>query len=177
MMRIRRLYYMLKNQIYNLHNNLSIATSVSLHSRVVLKGIGSGRIVIGEKSCLSDGCYMAATPESIIEIGNCVYFNRHCEIVSHEKVVIGDNTIFGPGVRIFDHNHVFNKTGVKNDFSTKCIEIGKCSWIGAGCILLKNAKIGDHCVIGAGIIVDFDVPDYSIVSRDKTCYTIKQMRD
>lgn len=44
-------------------------------------------------------------------------------------------------------------------------EIGDCSLIGMGAILLNGCKIGKNCLIGAGALVTggVDVPDGSVV--------------
>lgn len=43
------------------------------------------------------------------------------------------------------------------------LEIGNDVWIGAGCSIFNNIKIGDGAVIGAGSIITRDVPSYAIV--------------
>lgn len=43
------------------------------------------------------------------------------------------------------------------------LEIGNDVWIGAGCSIFNNIKIGDGAVIGAGSIITRDVPPYAIV--------------
>lgn len=43
------------------------------------------------------------------------------------------------------------------------IEIGNDVWIGAGCIIFNNVKIGDGAVIAAGSIVRKDVPPYAVI--------------
>lgn len=41
--------------------------------------------------------------------------------------------------------------------------IGNDVWIGAGCTIFNNVKIGDGAIIGAGSIVRKDIPPYAIV--------------
>lgn len=50
-----------------------------------------------------------------ISIGNNVFFNNYCSIVSHESISIGDNCIFGENVKIYDHNYRFNINGIKKN--------------------------------------------------------------
>ena len=42
-----------------------------------------------------------------IKIGNNCFFNRGCSINCLESVEIGDHTIFGENVKIYDQNHKF----------------------------------------------------------------------
>lgn len=44
----------------------------------------------------------------------------------------------------------------------KPLEIGNDVWIGSGVNILRNVKIGDGAVIGAGAVVTHDIPPYEI---------------
>ena len=44
------------------------------------------------------------------------------------------------------------------------INIGDDAWLGTGCIIFPNVKIGEGSVVGAGSVVTKDVPAYSIVA-------------
>lgn len=100
-----------------------------------------------------------------ITIGKNCFFNNFCSINSLESVTIGDNCIFGEGVKIYDHNHVFNNEGViqKQGFKSCSVKIGSNCWLGSNVIVLKNAEIGDNCVIGAGCIINEAIPNNTIV--------------
>ena len=74
--------------------------------------------------------------------------------------------MFGPGVQIFDNNHKHSpETGVSSQLSTAPIYIGDNSWVASDAIILKGARIGNNCVIGAGCIVREEVPDGSVVTN------------
>lgn len=91
---------------------------------------------------------------AIIEIGNDVFLNSGCIITARENVVIGDNTIFGPNVVVYDNDHMICEGRiVDNKFVTEPVVIGSNVWIGAGAIILKGSSIGDNCVIAAGSVV------------------------
>lgn len=42
------------------------------------------------------------------------------------------------------------------------MHIGKHVWIGSNVVILKGVTIGDNAVIGAGCVVDRDVPECAI---------------
>lgn len=120
-------------------------------------------------------CHLIVRENGKLKIGKNVFFNTNCHVACHESIEIGDNTLFGPNVCIFDHDHAYKKGYISpNEFHTKPIKIGKNAWIGAGSIILKGVEIGDNAIIAAGSIVCKNVPDNSIFLQKRT-ETIKQL--
>lgn len=103
-----------------------------------------------------------------ISIGDNVFFNNYCSIVSHASITIGDNCIFGENVKIYDNNHNFNSKDTKKNqgFSSQAIKIGKNCWLANNVVLLKGAEIGDNSVIGAGCIIKEKIPADVIVRKN-----------
>lgn len=100
-----------------------------------------------------------------LKIGNNVGINHYCFIGVRGEIEIGDNVIFGPRVSVFSENHNFDRIDIpiKHQGVTKGItKIGNDVWIGAQAIILSGVSIGDGCVIGAGSVVNKDIPPYSI---------------
>ena len=96
-------------------------------------------------------------------IGNNVFINDSCKMVIRERLEIGDGTLFGPGVYVYDHDHVFTPEGVDPDtFKSSPISIGNNCWIGARAILLRGCQVGDKSVVGAGAIVKSVIPQSSV---------------
>lgn len=129
-----------------------------------------------KKSTVKVGKKLAVRKNSLIEckeggrlvIGNHVFFNRECMVTCLYKIKIGDRCIFGPNVKIYDHDHGFKNHQVNmGAYSFGSVEIGADSWIGTGCIILRNTKIGKGCVIGAGSVVKGEIPDHTIVKPDR----------
>lgn len=99
-------------------------------------------------------------------IGNDVLFNNHSTLNCHGEIVIGDNTWFGEGVRLYDHNHRYRDRCVpfiKQGYNNGKIEIGSNVWVGSNTVILANVSIGDGCVIGANNVIYRSVPPNSIV--------------
>lgn len=131
-----------------------------------LKLFGASVVRVGRNCEFAAYCDFEAHGSGVLEIGTGTYFNRYCMISAHEHVAVGQNCMFGPGVKIFDNNHCHNpETGVSSQLTTAPISIGDNSWVGSAAIILKGAKIGRNCVIGAGCIIRGEVPDGSVVAN------------
>ena len=106
-----------------------------------------------------------------LEIGENCFFNNDCSINCLNYISIGDGSIFGEGVRIYDHNHKFSDVTrpiKEQGYSLGNVKIGKHCWIGSNVIILKGADIGDNCVIGAGCVISERIKDGSIVKLSYT---------
>lgn len=109
---------------------------------------------------------LAVQRNASIVIGKNVGFGNGCEIVCHGKIEIGDNTLFGPNVMVYDHNHEFSfSRGVnRTHYEIGEVIIGNNCWIGANAVLLKDVHIGDNVIIGAGSVVTKDIPSNCIAT-------------
>lgn len=96
----------------------------------------------------------------LVNIGNNCFFNDGCSVNCQENIEIGNNTIFGQNVMIFDHDHDYKHN--INDFVRKKVKIGNNVWIGANCVILKGVTIGDNVVIAAGTIISKDIPSNTL---------------
>lgn len=129
-----------------------------------LKVFGNSTMKIGRNCEFSAYCDFETHGNGVLEIGEGCYFNRFCMISAHDGVTIGQKCMFGPGVKIFDNNHLYNpEIGVSSALITAPIIIGDNSWICSDAIILKGSKIGKNCVIGAGCIVRGEIPDGCVV--------------
>ena len=112
---------------------------------------------------------IAIFDEGSISIGNNCFFNNGCSLNSLGHIEIGAGSIFGEGVRIYDHNHKFKdseKSIKEQGYSIGEVKIGNHCWVGSNVIFLKDALVGDNCVIGAGCIIKESVPSNTIVKAD-----------
>ena len=129
-----------------------------------LKVFQRGVIRVARNCEFAAYCDFEAHGEGVLEIGAGTYFNRYCMISAHERVTIGKHCMFGPGVKIFDNNHVHSpESGVSGALTTGAIFIDDNSWIASDAIILKGAHIGKNCVIRAGCIIRGEIPDGSVV--------------
>ena len=101
-------------------------------------------------------------------LGNNVFFNNYCSINCLKSIEIGENTLFGEGVKIYDHNHQYSmekdQLNVnRKEFTYGEIKIGKNCWLGSNVVVLKGVKIGDNSIIGAGCVIHQDIPANSVI--------------
>ena len=101
-----------------------------------------------------------------IVIGSNVFFNNYCSLNAMQHISIGDGTIFGENVKVYDHNHFYKNPDVpinEQGFTSSPINIGKHCWIASNVVILKGVTIGNNSVIGAGCIIYKDVPANTVV--------------
>lgn len=127
---------------------------------------------------ISDGRMVIIVDDNAkLFIGDRTYFNEGAMISCKGMIKIGEGCKFGPNVKIFDNNHKYDVVnGVSDEHNVGKIMIGEHCWIGANSVILKGAKIGPNCVIGAGCIISGEIPENSVVTQGREL-TIKPMRE
>jgi acetyltransferase-like isoleucine patch superfamily enzyme len=148
--------------------------SISLSSELVIAN--KSTFYLGRNVQLSKFCSIFIARNASVKIGRRVYFNQRCMISSQESITIGDNCLFGPDVKIYDNNHVFEAgVGVVHG-KHKCypVAIGNNCWVASNVVILAGTTIGDNCVIGAGVILSGTIPNNSVV-KPNTINEIKKI--
>lgn len=109
---------------------------------------------------------IAISSKGNLEIGKGVGIGNGNQIVCHHHISIGDGTLLGPYVMIYDHDHQYSyDNGVnKYQYEVSEVTIGNNCWLGAGSIILKGVHIGNNCIIAAGSVVTKDLPDGCVVA-------------
>ena len=104
-----------------------------------------------------------------LTIGDRVYANKGLTIICRDSIEVGNDTIFGPNVFIYDHNHAISDEGIvlKKEFSCSSVKIGNNCWIGAGTIILAGTILGDNCIVGAGSVLKGTYPDKSRIIQKR----------
>ena len=99
------------------------------------------------------GCRMA--------IGKNITINKGATILSPGKVVIEDNVLIGPEVKITTVDHdLYDR---HNLFHFGQVTIKENAWICIGAIICPGVTIGKNSVVAAGAVVTEDVPDNVVV--------------
>ena len=98
-----------------------------------------------------------------IEIGENFYANVNCVMLDGAKIQFGDNVFIAPHCGFYTAGHPLDVTqrnqGLEYAYP---IRVGNNVWIGANVCVLPGVSIGNNCVIGAGSVVNKDIPDNSL---------------
>lgn len=112
-------------------------------------------------STFRTGFHLVIEQQGGVKIGNHCFFNNYCTLASQSGIEIGDGTLFGENVKVYDHNHCYKDVTIpikEQGYTSAPIKIGKHCWIASNVVILKGVTIGDNCCIGAGCVVYKDVP-------------------
>ena len=106
-----------------------------------------------------------------LKIGKMVFFNNYCSLNCLLNIEIGDYTIIGENVKIYDHNHKYNFTEKleieRDNFSLGQVIIGKNCWIGSNVTILKGVEIGNNVIIGANCLIYKSIPSNAVVKHSE----------
>ena len=116
------------------------ANPIGGDSRLVMICEQGARISIGDRAGLSNVALNART-----------------------GITIGERTLLGGGVKIYDHDFHSLDPGARNgdqieQIRAAPVEIGADCFVGAHTIILKGVTIGDGVVVGAGSVVTRSIP-------------------
>lgn len=94
-----------------------------------------------------------------IRIGADSYVNFNCVFLDCAPITLGDACQVAPCVQIYTATHPLapgpRAAGIE---SAHPVTIGRNGWLGGGCIVLPGVTIGDDTVVGAGAVVNRDLP-------------------
>lgn len=126
------------------------------------------KITIGKQVNFRNYIHIIVGKNAVLEIGNHIFMNNFCSINCLEHISIGENTLFGENVKLYDHNHAYKRdenslTVSHSEFTKAPIKIGKNCWLGSNVTVLKGVTIGDNCIIGAGCVISKNVPENTTV--------------
>ena len=109
-----------------------------------------------------------------ITIGDHFYANHNVTILDVCPVSIGDHVLLGPNVIISTASHPIDPIKRQQVEYGSAITIGHHVWIGGNVSILPGVTIGDNCVIGAGSVVNKNIPANS-VAVGNPCRVIKSI--
>lgn len=123
------------------------------------------KLHIGKRFAIREYSKIECGEGGVLSIGDDVFFNRGCIVTCLNRILIGNRSIFGPNCLLFDHDHKYNELGlIEGELEKGEIIIGDKCWFGANVIILKNAKIGDGCIIAANTVIRAgEIPAHSFV--------------
>lgn len=106
-----------------------------------------------------------------IQLADNSFINMHCTLLDTAPIIIGENTLIGPDVKIYTAVHALDgaerfwleedgTAAVKTQAAP--VKIGSFTWIGGGSVILPGVTIGDNAVIGAGSVVTQSIPNNAV---------------
>lgn len=98
-----------------------------------------------------------------LEIGDKSKIGFGSIISSRKKIKIGKEVSIAPYCAIYDNDHKMPLGPREEDMIDSPIEIGDGTWIGTHSIILRGVKIGKNTTIGAGSVINKDIPDNAVV--------------
>jgi acetyltransferase-like isoleucine patch superfamily enzyme len=123
-------------------------------------------VSIGSDSACYAGTYFDLGPAGEVRIGN------YCTLVSailctNGRVVIDDYSLIAHDVVMADSAWARpGPTGEAHQTNdpASVITLGKRTWVGARAVLLGGTRLGEGAIVGAGAVVDCEVPPFAIVA-------------
>ncbi|MBD2493024.1 acyltransferase [Nostoc sp. FACHB-280] len=109
---------------------------------------------------------------AFVEIQKDVMIGSRCKISSHsflcEGVVLENEVFIGHGVMFTNdiYPRATNEDGSLKTGDDWCVVktlVKQCASIGSNATILPGVTIGKKAIVGAGAVVNHDVPDYAIV--------------
>ena len=111
----------------------------------------------GHRTYLRRDVVVDAREGACVRIGSFVFVNRGCSLVARYGISIGDETLLGEYVTLYDHNHHYDNPATGSlrtqGFRGSPISIGRNVWIGSHVFIGAGVAIGDNTVIGAHTIL------------------------
>jgi acetyltransferase-like isoleucine patch superfamily enzyme len=120
------------------------------------------------------GCILGSNTKigPFVEIQKNVIIGKKCKISSHsflcEGVILEDEVFIGHGVMFT--NDIYPRATSEDgslktevDWSLIPTLVKRCASIGSNATILAGVTIGEKALIGAGAVVNLNVPDYGIV--------------
>jgi acetyltransferase-like isoleucine patch superfamily enzyme len=145
---------------------ISLGERVMIDDGVVLDAKGAtssiqlgNQILLGRQSILSCN-------EAQIRIGDFVSIGPFCFFACKSLIEIGSNVSIGSGAQLMAGGHAADDPDVpviRQARTAKGITIHDGAWIGTGAIILDGVSVGHNSVVGAGAVVNKDVPPWTVV--------------
>lgn len=133
--------------------------------------LGGHHIAIGDHSMILHSAWLSVEtpaqdkPAPVLSIGARVGIRPFCTISASESIVIEDDVVIASYTSVIDSDHTFAQgrpNVMHNGVLSSPIHIGRGTWIAERVAVLRGARIGRCCIIGANSVVRGDVPDFSI---------------
>jgi len=136
-----------------------------------------GKVTIGQRFGVRGRMFPcelgAAVPTAHLRIGDRVFINSGASVVAYCGIEIGNDSLIGDLVAIYDTNHHSLDSEHPQKFSP--VVIGSNVWLGRSVTVLPGSKIGDYTVVAAGSVVNGDLPP-RVLATGNPAQPVKELR-
>ncbi len=145
-------------------SKLSIGERVFIPGRIQIRGNDVGEIRIGDDVTIDSWARLAVANQAVLKVGSRVGIGPFCIFNAFDDLSIGDETMVSPYVNIncADHGMERGRPMREQRGTYGPVSIGRDCWLGSHVVVLKGVTIGDGAVVGAGALVNKDIPPYAV---------------
>lgn len=148
----------LKALVKNIGQDISVGSGVNFKHPETFE--------FGNKVFLGANVYIQGRIEGRCQIGNNVWIGPQSYFDARD-MIIEDSVGWGPGAKILGSTHTgdpITEPIINTDLVIKTVRIKEWADIGTNAIILPGVTVGKGAIVGAGAIVNKDVPDFAIVA-------------
>ena len=114
---------------------------------------------------------------SNISIGKNFYTNHNVTILDGAKVTFGDNVFIAPNCVFSTAGHAIDSEQRGNGLEIALpISVGDNVWFGTNVSVLPGVTVGSNTVIGAGSVVNKDIPA-GVIAAGNPCKVIRKITE
>lgn len=147
--------------------SIEIGNQVSLLKQVQINALGhpNNKVYIKDRVRLERGVDIRSLYDTHIIIDENAYIGPYVVITGTGDIKIGKNCLIAPHCGIFANSHIFTDPTLpieEQGVTSKGIVIEDDCWLGHNVTVLDGVKIGKGSIIGAGSVVNQNIPPFSI---------------
>lgn len=110
-----------------------------------------------------------------ISVGENFYTNHNVTILDGAKVTFGDNVFIAPNCVFSTVGHAIDSTQRSRGLEIALpITVGDNVWIGTNVSVLPGVTIGSNTIIGAGSVVNKNIPE-GVIAAGNPCKVIRKI--
>jgi len=124
-------------------------------------------IEIGDDVYIGHDTILKAYFNQKLIIGKGTWIGPQCFIYAAGGITIGENVGIGPGVKIMTSAHITGDIAgpiLHRPINFAPVTLGDGCDIGAGSIIMMGVNIGKYVQIGAGAVVNRNIPDKAVAA-------------
>ena len=149
------------------HAHLQLGANVFVGDRVtIFQARDGGSVELGDRVRLYNDTYIQTGQGGSLKIGADTTIQPRCQFSAYKAAIqIGRGVQIAPNCAFYPYDHGIAPGELisKQPLQTKGgITVDDDAWLGFGVIVLDGVRIGKGAVVGAGAVVNRDIPDGAI---------------